>query len=93
MDEIEALVRSTIPHLPSPFDSHKLILELAQRNQRQYVDALQQVNGNAPFQTLHSMIGRTIQKLAPEFGLTGRETFSDDIFRHRNSCVEWTRNQ
>jgi hypothetical protein len=91
VEELETLVRSTIPHLAAPFDTHKLILELAQRNQRQYIAALQQVRGDAPFQTLHSMIGRTLQKLAPEFGLVGRQTFSDDIFRQRNSCVEWSR--
>lgn len=91
MDSLEQLVRNTIPEFTSSFDTHQLILKLAQRNQRQYIEALQQVQGDAPFQTLHSMIGRTVQKLAPEFGLVGRPTNSDDIFGQKNSCVHWSR--
>jgi len=92
MEALDALVHSTIPLMPSEFDTHELILKLAQHNQRQYIEALQQVRGDAPFQTLHSMIGKRVLKFAPEFGLTPHEPWSsDDIFRQKNSCVRWVR--
>lgn len=91
MEALENLVRNTIPLMSGDFDTHQLILKLAQQNQRQYVEALQQVQGEAPFQTLHSMIGKTVLKLAPEFGLTHRESSSEDIFRQKNSCGLWIR--
>jgi hypothetical protein len=51
------------------------------------------VQGATPFQTLHSMIGKTILKLAPEFGLNHRPSESPDIFGQRNSCVAWERQE
>ena len=91
MNTVEDLVRATIPQMPTTFDTHQLIIHLAQNNQRSYVEALQHVNGDAPFQTLHSMIGKTVLKLAPEFGLSNQAASSHDIFGQKNSCVLWTR--
>ena len=93
MEEIEALVRETLPSMPDSFDTHKLIITLAHQNQRSYVDALQRVNGDAPFQTLHSMIGRAILKMADEFNLSHMASSSPDIFGNDSSCVLWTRNK
>jgi hypothetical protein len=91
MEEIEDLVRETLPQMPASFDTHQLIIRLAQQNQRRYVEALQRVNGETPFQTLHSMIGKAILKLAAEFGLAHEPSSSHDIFGQKNSCVLWTK--
>ena len=86
---VEELVRATIPKMQASFDTHELIIALAQGNQRSYIEALQRVNGDAPFQTLHSMIGKTVLKLAPEFELSHEASRSPDIFGQKNSCVLW----
>jgi hypothetical protein len=91
MEEIETLVRETLLDMPISFDTHDLIIKLAHNNQRKYVDALQRTNGEAPFQTLHSMIGKAILKMAPEFNLSHIPSNSPDIFRQDSSCVHWTR--
>lgn len=91
MDTVEDLVRSILPLMPASFDTHQLIVKLAQNNQRSYIEALQRVNGDTPFQTLHSMIGKAVLKLAPEFDLGGEASSSPDIFGQNNSCVLWSR--
>jgi hypothetical protein len=91
MDDIETLVREILPSMSDPFDTHELIIKLARQNQRSYVDALQRVNGEAPFQTLHSMIGKYILKMADEFDLSHSAWSSPDIFGNDNSCVRWTK--
>ncbi len=91
MDTVEDLVRATIPQMPASFDTHQLIIKLAQNNQRSYIEALQRVNGDTPFQTLHSMIGKAVLKLAPQFNLKNEASSSPDIFGQKNSCVLWSR--
>ncbi|MBL8992184.1 MAG: hypothetical protein JNM63_02510 [Spirochaetia bacterium] len=89
---MEQLVREIIENQVGPvFDSHDVILLLAQQNQRWYVEELNRMSGDAPFQTLHSQIGKMIERLSPEFHLTGAGHVSDDIFRQPCSCMQWTR--
>lgn len=90
MNEIERLVRATIPQMPREFDTHELILRLAHENQTVYVRLLSEVPGESPFQTLHSQIGKAVKAVSGEFSLVGVASSSKDIFGQQNSCVRWS---
>ena len=90
MENLDALVRSTMRHMHFPFDTHDFIIKLAHHNQREYVRLLYEADSDTPFQKLHGQIGKRLKALAEEFGLVGVEASSPDIFRQHNSCVEWS---
>ena len=87
------MVREAITDMGDEFDTHELIRFLAHRNQRAYVDALQNVNGSTPFQTLHSMIGREIESMKDEYHLAGKASASPDLFGNQGNCILWRRSE
>jgi hypothetical protein len=93
MNHLNEMVREAIANMGSEFDTHDLIKFLAHKNQRAYVDALQSVNGNTPFQTLHSMIGREIESMKEEYHLASKASASLDLFGHQSNCILWRRGE
>lgn len=78
-----------IKQMPQEFTSHQFILELAQKNQGLYIDALNAYrNNDAPFQAVHGILSRSLHEfddLVKDIG----EIMSEDIWRHSNSCHKW----
>ena len=90
-EQLAGLVRETVANMPNEFDTHELILVLAQGNQRQYLRALDETEGERPFQTFHARIGRTLDSLSSGLSLSGESSRSKDIFGQQSKCKLWTR--
>lgn len=86
-------IPSAIDKMAPEFSTHQLILELAHKNQRAYVDALNEVASDIPFKEVHSAIGKELKQLAiqPDARIREKEakTKSTDIFGHESSCSIW----
>ena len=91
MDELDDLIRSTVEAMNKRFDSHELILHLAQHNQRHYIKALRETEGNRPFKKLHARIGRRVKALSDQLGIDGQPWKSADIFGQASDCVLYTK--
>ena len=81
-----------------PFDSHKVITELARKNQRGYVAALHNevegdANNRAPFNSLHMKLGQRIRRRAESKGYKLRpdRVSSKNIFFYETDCAEYDR--
>jgi hypothetical protein len=84
-----------IAAMPDTFTSHKFILELAQRYQKEYVEALyacrEAAEGRAPapFQVVHSALAVKLNTFPELVVQTSPAVASKDIFGHPNACAEW----
>ncbi|WP_394002696.1 hypothetical protein ACF3M1_17075 [Luteimonas sp. WGS1318] len=85
---IEQIIRDA----GAEFDSHEIILKIAQQNQRSYVAELAALQTDTPFQTFHSMLGKRIKAICEQHGYVGEASRSQDIFGHYSNCVFWSRN-
>lgn len=90
-EELETLIRKTVKDMSPPFDTHKLILLLAQQNQRQYVEALYKTKGRTPFLALHSRIGKILGSISEDLQLQRADWRSLDIFKQKSVCQRYTR--
>ena len=86
---------SAIERMPSEFDTHRLILELARENQRAYIDVLHESDSEFPFQTVHASIGRALKQLSlePDSRIKEKEAKigSLNIFGVISACSKWER--
>lgn len=81
-----------IAAMPSKFNSHELILEIARKNQKEYIDALFAYKDNPnPFMHVHRQLSSHIKKIANDNKLKncGDDTNSKDIFGKKNVCRAW----
>lgn len=95
---LEKNISSAIEHMPAAFNAHELILELAQKNQQDYIRALSESveSGSAtPFQAVHSEIGKSLLRHSLEQGSRIQQTepnsSSLNIFGVNSPCSRWTR--
>jgi hypothetical protein len=51
---------AAIATFDADFTTHQIILILAKQNQRDYISALAQENGEQPFKDLHAKIGKAL---------------------------------
>lgn len=91
MEEWDSAIEEAISVMGASFDSHRLIQEIAHRNQRRYVQALASIGSDIPFQVLHSRLGRRIKVVAGRLGFVGEEYRSADMFAQNSECMEYTR--
>jgi hypothetical protein len=89
-NELEKHINSTIDLMPTEFDTHQLILVLAQKNQRAYIEAIHESTSKTPFQAVHSRIGKKLKKnsLIQE---TQTNNKSLNIFGKYSTCSKWIR--
>jgi hypothetical protein len=87
----DRVIEKIIEEMGQEFDSHDVILKLAQDNQRMYVEALAAINGDRLFQTLHSEVGRRIKEICDRQGYAGENSRSRDIFGQHSRCVLWSK--
>lgn len=92
MDDIDEALERIIAAAGDRFDSHDIIRIFAHENQRRYIELLHETNGDKPFQTLHSALGRRIKALCERRGFVGDESSSLDVFNQKSSCMAWSRN-
>ncbi|MBA5690643.1 hypothetical protein [Rugamonas apoptosis] len=85
----EHLIEQAIESMSNEFDSHDVIKEFAQKNQRIYAEALVAVEGDRLFHKLHSDIGRQIAAICEHLGYTRIQSRSDDIFGQKSRCLGW----
>jgi len=88
--DLTGLFPEVISQMPGDtFTSHEFILELGNRYQKQYVQALCRYSENeAPFQTLHARISATLGEF-PELLERLDSVKSEDIFRRPGRCAAW----
>lgn len=91
MDDIDEALERIIAAAGDRFDSHDIIRIFAHENQRWYIELLHETNGDKPFQTLHSALGRRIKALCERLGYTGGPDESLDIFNQKSNCMRWSR--
>lgn len=87
----DQLLEQTIDSMPTDFDSHEVIKEFAQRNQRVYAEALVAVDGDRLFHKLHSDIGRQITAICERRGYARLQARSEDIFGQQSRCIGWSK--
>lgn len=83
-------IREAIQSFETDFDSHDVIRVLAHSNQWQYIRDLQNSEGDAPFQTYHSHLGREIKDICESLGIKGRASRSKDLFHQESNCIQYT---
>lgn len=92
---LEENIFSAVKSMPSEFDTHQLILELARENQQAYIKALHESDSDTPFQAVHSKIGKALKRYSLEENAVIRETEanckSPNIFGEYSSCSKWER--
>jgi hypothetical protein len=87
----DQLIEQTIDLMPIDFDSHDVIKDFAQRNQRVYAEALVAVDGDRLFHRLHSDIGRQVATICEHRGYSRLQSRSEDIFGQQSKCIGWSK--
>jgi hypothetical protein len=84
---------AAIGAMKKEIDSHDVIIEVARMNQSEYIAQLQtQISSSAPFNQVHSSLGRVIAEICRQEGYAEKPHRSNDIFRQDASCTLWTKN-
>jgi hypothetical protein len=84
-----------ISQMEDTFDSHKFILELACKNQAEYVKALhaylepESGKDPTPFQVVHGFLAKKLEDFPQFVELLHINVTSTDIFGKPGSCAEW----
>lgn len=74
------------------FDSHEFMIKLARDYQSLYVQALNEMESDTPFQQLHAQIGKQLSRLASlEEIKKNPQHRSKDIFQNESECALWRR--
>ena len=80
---------AAIAEMPDVFTSHEFILELAQQNQRLYIEALYDYrNAPAPFRQVHAVFSQRLHSLPTLVSHLG-SVVSPDIFGEAVECAKW----
>lgn len=88
LDELTPYYDEILDLMPNEFDSHRFILKLAHKHQREYVNALyacRDVRDRAPFREVHKQISQSLNDYADKI----REQYSPDIFGEDQSNAVW----
>jgi hypothetical protein len=91
MEEWDFAIEQAIMGLGDSFDSHKVIQEVAHRNQHQYIEALAAIDSDTPFHKLHSALGRRIKIVGERLGFASVDSRSPDMFGQHSKCLRWSR--
>ncbi len=90
-NQLDADYAAVIALMPMIFTSHEFILRLAQRNQPEYIAALNAyASGTAPFRTLHAELSKRLYNYGQLVRHLG-EVPSPDIFVDPSRCAQWER--
>ncbi len=76
-----------IGEMAPDFDSHEFILKMAERHQKEYVNALHSADGNKPFKSVHARLSNFLNQ-CPLVKRVSKVT-SPDIFRNEARCSKW----
>lgn len=87
----DSLIEQVVHTMGEEFDSHEIILKLAQDNQRIYVKALAAIDNDRPFLVLHSQLGSQIKNVCERLGYTSESARSKDIFGQNSKCLSWSK--
>ncbi|MCU8540329.1 hypothetical protein M2G63_19945 [Vibrio vulnificus] len=83
-------VPEAIEAMGSEFNSHELILEIAQNNQREYIEALAAYrNSKHPFMHVHKQLSTYLRKFENDKLKCLGHKPSRDIFGKPNTCLAW----
>jgi len=83
-----------IAQMPDVFTSHEYILQMAQRHQRLYVEALYSYRDSlrrgepTPFMVVHRLLSQHLRD-RPDLVTYLGEVRSEDIFRQPSKCPQW----
>jgi hypothetical protein len=91
MQEWDSAIEQAIGVLGDSFDTHRVIQEVAHRNQRQYVAALAAIDSDTPFHQFHSLLGRRVKIVGESLGFRHEESRSPDMFGQHSKCLAWSR--
>jgi len=91
MEEWDDAIEQVVEQLGDSFHSHRVIQEVAHLNQRRYVEALVAIEGDIPFQILHSALGRRIKTVCERLRFSGKDHRSSDMFGQNSKCMKWSR--
>lgn len=91
LEQWDKAIKEAVNELGEAFDTHQLIQKLAHKNQRDYVIALAEIEGEVPFQTLHSALGRQIKVICTELGFSNKDHRSLDMFNQNSKCQFWSK--
>ena len=89
-----AQYRGVIAQMPPVFGAHEFILQLAQQNQRLYVEALYAYKDSpaqgtpTPFMIVHGRLAKSLGDFPDLIKYEGTMA-SKDIFGHDNGCSQW----
>ena len=83
-------VPSAIEVMSSKFNSHELILEIAQNNQAEYIEALAAYKDSEhPFMHVHKQLSSYLRKFEGDKLKSLGHQPSKDIFGKPNTCLTW----
>ncbi len=94
LENLFAFYPEIIDLMPAVFTSHQFILKLAEKHQREYVEALydfrdsRREGKDAPFMVVHSALAQQLAALPARVIPDGRVN-SYDIFGNQNECAQW----
>lgn len=84
-----------IEQMPPEFTSHQFILQLAQQNQSQYIEALYSYRYDddgaplAPFKIVHGKLAKKLFDFPELIEIVRRDEKSLDIFGQPGECALW----
>jgi hypothetical protein len=78
-----------IARMESEFTSHEFILELAQQNQKEYVEALYAYRHHDPFRNVHGPLAKRLHQHKGLVEHIGDAPSSENIFRDGQRCARW----
>ena len=91
MEEWDSAIEQAIKVLGASFDTHRVIQEVARRNQSMYVKALAAIDSDTPFHKLHTLLGRRVKIVAKRLGFRNEQSRSRDMFGQSSRCLAWSR--
>ncbi len=84
------MLEEVIDSAGAVFDSHAIIREVTQKNQREYIIQLYDERDRVgPVHYVHSQLGREITEICTERGYTRKAVRNRDIFGQRSKCIQW----
>jgi hypothetical protein len=87
-----AKLEEAIDTAGAQFDSHEIIRKVTQKYQREYILQLyDQRDRVAPFQYVHSKLGRDITAICTGRGYARADERNADIFGQSSKCIWWTK--
>ena len=87
--DLYACFDGSIKAMRDEFSAHEFILHLAKNNQREYIRALNDVHGDAPFQTVHGAVANRLHVHEKQLERLADEKSSPNIFGEKMSCSRW----